>query len=211
MSRVRQLAIALLALGVVTAAIYATGAFTTLTAQRNADVAVAGDASAYLSLKPASGPNGEYARYDAHGQLQIVLGDGATGGGVNRDAMTIVRDVFTITNQGSQSIGLWLTDGSDAVTFQVNGQSIEGKGQAMTIAPGTTKSVGLVVDTRQVGNGEDLLESVTFRSSTAVAGSNGGSRSGDSADQPVMDSPPSSQTEQTPASDSKGGRRRVEE
>jgi hypothetical protein len=203
MRRVRQLAIVLLALGVVTAAIYATGAFTSLTAQRNADVAVAGDASAYLSLKPSSGPNGEYASYDAHGQLQIVLGDDATGGGVNRDAVTIFRNVFTITNQGSQTIGLWLTDGSDAVTFQVNGQSIEGKGQAIEIAPGTTKSVGLVVDTRQVSENQDLLGSVTFHSSSAVSGSSGGSGSGGSADKPVMDSPPSSQTDKPPASPSK--------
>jgi DNA-binding transcriptional MerR regulator len=205
MRQVRRLAIVLLALGVVTAAIYATGAFTNLTAQRDANVAVTGDASAYLSLKPSSGPNGVYASYDENGQLQIVLGDDATGSGVNRDAVTIFRDVFTITNQGSQTIGLWLTDESDAVTFQVNGQSIESKGQAIIIAPGTTKFVGLVIDTRQVGKGQDLLESVTFHSSSEVSGSSGGSGTVGSRDQPSMDSPPSSQTAEPPASPSKEG------
>jgi DNA-binding transcriptional MerR regulator len=201
MRRVRRFAIVLLALGVVTAAIYATGAFTNLTAQRDADVAVTGDASAYLSLKPSSGPNGAYASYE-NGQLQVVVGDSATGSGVNRDAVTTITDVFTITNQGAQSVGLWLADGSDAVTFTVDGQSIEGKGQAITIPPGTTKSVGLVIDTRQVSNGQDLLESVTFHSSAAVAGSSvpAQSRTGsepappDSSKPPATDPPTETQT-----------------
>jgi hypothetical protein len=189
MRRLRRIAIVLLALGLVTGAIYATGAFTSLTAQRDANVAVTGDASAYLSLKPASGPNGEYARYE-HGQLQVVLGettteDGATGSGVNVNAVTTVNNVFTITNHGSQTVGLWLTDGSDAVTFEIDGQSIEAKGNAITIEPGTTKPVSLVVDTRQVKTGTDLLKSVTFHSSAAVSGVPAQSGSGTGSEPPT--------------------------
>ena len=71
MRRVRRFAIVLLALGVVTSAMYATGAFTNLTAQRDANVAVTGDASAYLALRPSSGPNGVYASYE-HGELHML-------------------------------------------------------------------------------------------------------------------------------------------
>jgi hypothetical protein len=191
----RRFAIVLLALGLVTGAIYATGAFTSLTAQRDANVAVTGDASAYLSLKPASGPNGEYARYE-HGQLQVVLGETTTekgtGSGVNVNAVTTVNNVFTITNQGSQTVGLWLTDGSDSVTFKSGGQSIEGKGNVITIKPGTTKPVSLVVDTRQVKTDADLLKSVTFHSSAAVSGVPAQSGSGTGSEPPtsVADAPP---------------------
>jgi hypothetical protein len=170
MRRVKQLALVLMAFGLVTSAIYATGAFSDLTATRNANVAVTGDASGYLALRPASGPNGVYARYDANGQLRVALGGKTTGRGVNRDAVTTVKNVFTITNQGAQTVGLWLTDKSDAVTFKVDGQSIEEKGRAMTLKPGTTKTVSLVVDTRRVEKNTDLLQSVTFHASSTVSG-----------------------------------------
>lgn len=169
MRRVKRFALVLMAFGLVTSAIYATGAFSNLTATRNANVAVTGDASSYLALRPATGPNGAYASYE-NGQLQVVLGGETTGSGVNRDAVTTVKNVFTITNQGSQTVGLWLTDGSDTVTFKVGGRSIEGKENAITIETGTTKPVSIVVDTRHIETDTDLLKSVTFHASSTVSG-----------------------------------------
>jgi hypothetical protein len=61
MRRVRQLGITLVAMGLVRSAVYGTGAFTSLTAQRDANIQVAGDVSSYLALQPAPGPNGAYA------------------------------------------------------------------------------------------------------------------------------------------------------
>jgi hypothetical protein len=70
MSSVRRLAIVLMAVGVVVGAVYATGAFTSLTAQRDANIQVAGDASSYLAFQPAPGPNGAYASL-RNGKLRV--------------------------------------------------------------------------------------------------------------------------------------------
>jgi hypothetical protein len=198
MRRVKRLALVLMAFGLVTSAIYATGAFSDLTAQRNADVAVTGDASGYLALRPATGPNGAYASYE-NGQLQVMLGkaistSGTTGRGLNPNAVTTVKNVFTITNQGSQTIGLWLTDGSDAVTFKVGGRSIEAKKKAITLKPGTPKTVSIVVDTRRVGKDTDLLNSVTFHASSTVAETGAPAQGGSGSGSKLASSEPSADT-----------------
>lgn len=175
MRRTRRIAIVLMALGLVTSAIYATGAFSTLTTQRNANVDVAGDASGLLGLKPAPGPNGAYAQQGKDGQLRLtvseaVSGEDASAEGLNPGAVTTIENVFTITNQGAQPVGLWLTDKSDAVTFRVDGRSIEGKENAIALGTGDTKPVSLEIDTRHADVNRDLLNSVTFKANTDVAG-----------------------------------------
>jgi SOS response regulatory protein OraA/RecX len=199
MSRVRRLAIVLLTMGVITAAVYGTGAFSTLTAQRNADIQVAGDAASYLSIKPSQGPNGEYADLRG-GKLRVSVGSAldGKGNGVNKNAVTVVRDIFTITNQGSQSVGVWLTDSSNVVTFETGTKKkvLEGRKNAITLKPGTTLHVGLTVDTRGKTK-DDLISSVTIHANSEVSGANirtgstkpasGGSRS--TASPPVRTSP----------------------
>lgn len=111
MRRARRIAIVLMAVGLVTSAIYATGAFSSLTIQRDADVSVTGDASGYLGLKPATGPNGAYAQQGGDGKLRLTLGEAVTsedasGEGLNPGAVTTIENVFTITNQGTQPVGL---------------------------------------------------------------------------------------------------------
>jgi hypothetical protein len=169
MSRVRSLAIVLLALSVVLSAVYATGAFSSLTAQRNADIQVTGDASSYLALQPAAGSNGAYASLK-NGQLHVTLTGAAdvTGQGVNQNAVTTVRDVFTVTNHGSQAVAIWLTDDVEHVTFRVDGHSIEKRAQAKTLQPGDTVSVGLIVDTRQSGDAIQI-ESMTIHADSEGA------------------------------------------
>ncbi len=201
----RRLAIVLVALGLVTSAIYATGAFSGVGVSRNADVNVAGDASGYIGLHPASGPNGKYAEQDEKGRLGIELAEMATsestGSGLNPDAVTTVNDVFTITNQGAQSTGLWLTDDSDAVTFEVGGRSVETEANAIEIAPGETKTVSIEVDTRRVEGDQNLLESVSFRASTDVSGrdvSGGGGSGDETAPADSSDSGQSDQPNPTP-------------
>lgn len=173
MSRMRRLAIVLLTASVITSAIYATGAFTSLTAERDANIQVAGDAAGYLSIKPSEGANGEYASLRG-GKLHVSVGGvlGQQGGGVNRDAVTVVRDIFTITNQGSQSVGIWLTDETAAVTFTGGPQAttLEGKDHAITLQPGDTLVVGLTVDTRGANAAVSELTAVAIHADTEVAG-----------------------------------------
>jgi hypothetical protein len=210
MRRVRRFAVALLALGIVTSAMYATGAFTNLTAQRNANIQVAGDASGYLSLQPASGPNGKYATL-SRGKLHIaVTGVGkGPGQGVNRDAMTIINNVFTVTNHGSQAVALWLTDKAKAVTFEREGSgtSIEGKKHAVTLPPGESIAVGLVIDTRHVGQDVRLSQSMTIHANAAGVGKPTGGSAAEDVRQPSVESP-SKEEKQSSSADEQSSNKR---
>lgn len=111
------------AIGIVTA----TGAFTSVSATRTAEVNVAGDSAALLQLQPHPGPNGYnpgdggsqtnsegYAQL-TDGELEInLLGDfdddGIIGSGVNNNATTDIQGVFNITNQGSQAVYVNVSD-----------------------------------------------------------------------------------------------------
>ncbi len=107
MNQLRRIAICLIAVGLVTSAIYATGAFDSATTKRNANVNVVGDAAGYLGLQPADGENGQYAT-DKGGELALrldgTLEDGPAGSGVNQGSQTVISDIFTITNQGTQPV-----------------------------------------------------------------------------------------------------------
>jgi hypothetical protein len=150
------------AIGLVTAS----GAFTTVQADRTADVDVAGDANALLQLTPGDTEDANDYAQDNNGQVEILLdgsgdndGDGdAQGSGVNVDARTTVEGVINITNQGSQPVWVYVeTDesGSSTVSFH-NGTSpaydtdsnITTSTNAKQIDPGTGFDVSMEIDTR---------------------------------------------------------------
>ena len=92
-----------------------TGAFTSVEAQRDLTVEVAGDADAFLRIAPTEEPNGEYAEID-DGLFGLDFTDGndriAGGGeGFNPESVTAIRDVFLVQNQGTQTIDLSLDYG----------------------------------------------------------------------------------------------------
>jgi hypothetical protein len=95
------------------AAAVGTGAFTSVTADRDLTVNVSGDSSAFLAFDLEDEPNADYAQVNNSGDstLEIALDGSLTdsdgnpsGDGVNEDAYTVIRDIFTITNQGTQDI-----------------------------------------------------------------------------------------------------------
>jgi|AntDeeMetagen285_2_1112576.scaffolds.fasta_scaffold08781_1 hypothetical protein len=80
------------------------GAFTSVEAERNITVNVTSDSDAFLGLQPSDGPNGEYAT-ESNGLLALTVTETNAGGsGVNPDAETLMDDVLTVTNQGTQEI-----------------------------------------------------------------------------------------------------------
>ncbi|WP_049921817.1 hypothetical protein [Halopiger djelfimassiliensis] len=91
-----------------------TGAFSSVEAERDVAVTVADDASAYLSIQPGNGPNGNYAETTGSDALAIDLtgdndniGSGIAGGeGLNTNAVTGIADLFRIQNRGTQEIEL---------------------------------------------------------------------------------------------------------
>ncbi len=89
-----------------------TGAFTSVQADRSVQIDVANDADAFLRLEGNDTPNGnEYVHDDgSSGTLSLDFSETDTdGGGLNQNAETIIRDLFTIENQGTQKVYVGVT------------------------------------------------------------------------------------------------------
>lgn len=92
-------------------AVLGSGAFSSVFADREVAVDVVGDASAYLQIAPTDEPDGAYAVQGSDGQLALELtedNDNVPGDGVNAEAVTVLRRVFLIGNQGTQPAELTL-------------------------------------------------------------------------------------------------------
>jgi parallel beta-helix repeat protein len=135
-----------------------TGAFTTVEAQRNVDIGVAGDANAQLAIQEVSGANAELVSTKDDGTLSLSIPD------VNQDAVTEVEDLFRLVNQGTQSVSLYFQDDSDAVTFRVtrSTQSLEGADKSVQLGIGEQVVVGLTINTLDNDVSGTLLDSVTI-------------------------------------------------
>lgn len=177
MKRRRGKVFALFAIAAAVVLATGTGAFSTVSAERTVDVALAGDDSALLRLTPHNGPNGVggYAT-TVDGRLQIRL-DGTAGGsnfasegsGVNLDARTEVTNVFNVTNQGTQSVGVWITKSGNhtglVMFYDGAGNRIDDNATvAQPIAPGETIQVSIRIDTRgsDLTPGESILDGISI-------------------------------------------------
>ncbi len=200
MRRVRRLAIVLIAVGLVTSAIYVTGAFDSFTAQRNANVQVADDAGGYLGLHPASGDNGEYVSYTKAGELELSLdsvGDGGSqlGAGVNANGQMQLDNVFTITNQGTSPVSVWLQDTEPNIRFYNGSTPLEKKRNAVKLDPGQSVGVGFSIDTTNT-NVEKLQTDLTVNADSDVSGARAPDSDGSDSSEsvpPVQDSDQSAQ------------------
>jgi hypothetical protein len=89
----------------------ATGAFTTVEAERTADVDVAGDANALLAIQPTEqNDSSSFINQDDtdDSTFEIVL-DGEEGNnGVNANATTTAQNIFNITNNGEEDVDVWI-------------------------------------------------------------------------------------------------------
>lgn len=92
------------ALAAGSAAAVGSGAFTSVSAARSVNVAVTGDDSALLALQSCNGPNGAYADIGDDGQFELNIPD------LNPNAFTRLDNVFTITNQGTQSVVVYIEE-----------------------------------------------------------------------------------------------------
>ena len=174
--RRRKLLIGLGALSAGGSAAFGTEAFTSAQAERNVDVAVAGDRSSFIAIQPLSSDNaGKYVDTESDETVELEL-DGDNGGpgeGVANDAITQIEDLFRVVNQGSQEVSVYFEDDSDAVTFRVtrstgtsttgsNGQSLEGADNSVELAVGEQVVVGMTVDTLNNDVSGQLLDSAVL-------------------------------------------------
>jgi hypothetical protein len=161
--------------------IIGTGAFTSVAADRDLTVAVADDSDALLRMAPCSGsPNSGYATETSDGLLALNLSSDsqtANGGqGVNPEATTVIRDVFEICNQGTQTVGVWLEidpiengNGNDAVTLTRDGELIVGEDNAVCLDPGDCVCVGIEARTQGIADDvNNLFQPVSDGSEVVV-------------------------------------------
>jgi hypothetical protein len=145
--------------------VVSTGAFTSITAERTAEIYVAGDASALLALAPAAGPNGDYADYDDDGALYLNFEDVAAAG-INVDAITEFDNVFTITNNGTQPVFVeleWHGDNEDALIFDFSlSTAVVAMNQGFSLAVGQTASISFWIDSYNLSQGDEIIDSVTI-------------------------------------------------
>lgn len=166
-------------------ALLGTGAFTTVQAERTVSVETAGDADAFLAL--TAGENSEYV--DTSGDtIQITLdgSSGADGSGLNQNAITTIRDLVDVANNGSQdvtSLELEFTetpsgvDPADTFTFTIDdpdGSDYEasvGNGSDIltgnntvpdTLGVGDAIAFGIEVDLIDGGDGNDLPDGGSY-------------------------------------------------
>ncbi|MFP8956486.1 hypothetical protein ACLI4Y_07145 [Natrialbaceae archaeon A-CW3] len=97
----RKFVIGMGALASGTAAAIGSGAFTTTTADRRLEVAVAGDdAEAFLALDPQN----DRVELNEDGAIEIDLADGVGETGLNPNGFTDFLNLFTITNQSTNEL-----------------------------------------------------------------------------------------------------------
>ena len=169
--------------------IFGTSAFTSVSADRNVSIQVANDADAFVSMVPSPTLNGAYADIES-GQLVVQLNGSdntPAGDGVNDDAVTQIKDIFRIRNQGTQEVFVFVEKlGDDAITIfggtttaKNNGNRIydappsglitnetpvmEGSSNALRTPVGAPIPVGVRVDTTGSNSLNDLSGSLSIR------------------------------------------------
>ena len=155
--------IALLAIFAAIGMVVATGAFTSVQAQRTVSVNVANDSAALLAMSPNGTANGQYATFDGDGALTINLDSNIGNGnadGVNPNATTSIGSVFDIQNQAPQEVKIYIEkSGGDTgriTLFQANdtGTSVpDTDSSTLTLTSGDKVAIGLSIDTTQSGGG----------------------------------------------------------
>lgn len=103
------------------AAVTGTGAFTSVSANRNVSISVAPDNNAYLQMKELDTSNSKAFVNDSGGRsntLSISIDETSTGGkGVNEQAVTFFDDLFSITNQGTEPAWVWIKSNIQGVNY----------------------------------------------------------------------------------------------
>lgn len=170
MNRKQTLALLTAAL-LVTSAVAGTGAFSSISADRDVSVTVTNDANAFLGLEPAEGTNGVYAT-EQNGQLQLRFdGTGTNAEGLNPNATTSFDDVFTVSNHGTQRVAVTIKDETNGVEFsaptedgtaRLDGEDAVG----VSLDPGDTVPVSVLIDSENASTIESL-DSVTITADEA--------------------------------------------
>ena len=150
-------------------ALVGSGAFTSVTAERDVEVAVAEDANAFLRLEAAGSSNSEAFVEEEDGTIAIDIteteddGGETLGEGLNPNAETVIDDLFVIQNQGTQEIEVEIDEEFDPIeanVLEVDGDEDAESGDLLsdpqTLGVGDVATIGLVLDTSDYEDGDEL-------------------------------------------------------
>lgn len=159
-------------------AIFGTGAFSSVEAQRGVRLDLSDDAAALLALEPnvATGLGsiigisavdgspleaykGDTSQYldDSGNTLAIDMSDSNINqaSGLNDEAITSFRDIVRMTNNGTQEVGINVTNaptGLDVLAYSVSAGgpvSLVGNTFPVSLGTGTTAGLTIIVDSTQ--------------------------------------------------------------
>jgi hypothetical protein len=169
MARPKGKLFALLAVFAAIGLVAASGAFTSVAADRTAQVNVTGDSSALLELSEPSEIDEGAVNIGADGEATIDLtSDGLTNAnGLNPNATTALTPLLNVTNQGTEPVNITIDvtsvgggatgfDEADVEVVDASNSTIEGTAQT-NIGQGSTVQFGLVFDLRSDDVGADEL------------------------------------------------------
>lgn len=172
MARPRGKLFALLAIFAAIGLVTASGAFTSVTAERTVTVDIAGDSAALLGLSPNSTANGAFATNATNGELQLDFSDSnmPSASGLNPNATTFFGSVFDVQNNGNQEINVTITNGDGWITlYEGNSTTTNLEGTPKTLAAGDKFTVGVEIDSANFSEGDTQTSTITIQAD-ATAG-----------------------------------------
>jgi len=135
------------------------GAYTSLSADRTAEISVVSDGNALLALAPCTGTgtNGQYfVDTDSDGAYELRITNESTG--LNINSNIDINNIFTITNNNTRSMTVTLTDNGTYPNLTDFG-AIE-RGIVLDVGQSTT--VSLSINTNGLEDGISLIDSLTL-------------------------------------------------
>ena len=187
MNRRKYLA-ALGVLGSGTAAAMGTGAFTSTSASRDVSVSVADDTNGYLGFGTSGSANGVFASVSGDEiALDFDTSDGG-GSGVGLNSTYNFDDVFTIENQGTQTIYVWANFSGedlddDDIWFYPDSDSgrrlNDGSNSVVTLTTGQQVNVGVHIDTSVLSSTDNQALTASLTADVDVPGGLEGSQPSD--------------------------------
>lgn len=131
-----------------------TGAFTSASAQRRVDVAIADDDSAYLALNDTS----EIARSYDYGDPEEItfaipsLREDTIGDGVGQNSTYEFSGLVEITNQGEDTVVVWSdsepTPAIQSISLTDPDRVLNSKKNGVELSPGEGFSAGILIETK---------------------------------------------------------------
>ncbi len=136
-------------------AVFGTGAFNSVDADRSISVSLAEDSNAVVAF---TNLDGDYVSANGDGAIEIDVTD------VNVEATLTVNTAFEIQNNHSEEITLDVTDGSWEVTE--NNITIELIPAETTVGTDGSTAVDLEIDTSGASNSDSIDSEITISVST---------------------------------------------